>query len=61
MQVYTDADFGTDAEARKSVSGMVTLWEQHPLSWSSKQQTTVTTSTTEAEFVVAAMAAKHGL
>jgi hypothetical protein len=37
------------------------MWGSHPISWTSKQQTLVTTSTTEAEFVAAACASKDGL
>jgi hypothetical protein len=61
MEVYADADFGVDVDARKSISGMVTMWHSHPISWSSKQQSIVTTSTTEAEFVAASTATKHGM
>jgi hypothetical protein len=61
LQVYADADFGVDKDARKSISGIVTMWEQHPISWSSKQQSIVTTSTTEAEYVAAAAGTKQGM
>jgi hypothetical protein len=61
LEVYADADFGVDKDARKSISGMVTMWKQHPISWSSKQQSIATTSTTEAEFVATAAATKQGM
>jgi transposase InsO family protein len=61
MQVYGDADFAGDINTRKSTSGMVVLWGPYLLSWGSRMQSIVTTSTTEAELVAAAFAAKEGL
>jgi hypothetical protein len=59
-QVFADADFGNDKDARKSISGMFIEW-QGPITWASKQQSIVTTSTTEAEFVAVAVATKEAL
>jgi hypothetical protein len=61
MQVYGDADFAGDMNTRKSTSGMVVLWGPYLLSWGSRMQSIVTTSTTEAELVAAAFATKEGL
>lgn len=57
---YADADFATD-QSRKSVSGYVFLLAGGPISWSSKLQRSVTTSTTEAEYVALSYAAKEAV
>jgi hypothetical protein len=40
---------------------MIVTWHGHPISWLSKLQSIVTTTTTEAKFVASATAAKEGL
>jgi hypothetical protein len=50
IQVYTDADFANCTDDRRSYSGYVTLLGGNLLSWRSKKQQTVSTSTTEAEY-----------
>jgi transposase InsO family protein len=61
VHVFTDADFAGERNGRKSTSGLLLRWGDHPITWSSKLQPIVTTSTTEAEFVAAAAAVKEGL
>lgn len=56
---YSDADFGGDKETRKSTSGMVCMFANAPIVWQSKRQQCVSLSTTEAEYVSAASAAKE--
>jgi hypothetical protein len=63
IRLYTDADFANCPDHRKSVSGVYICEETSlsPIAWSSKLQSLVTTSTTEAEFVAAATGVKEGL
>jgi hypothetical protein len=61
LQVYSDADFANNKDTRKSVTGVFVCEHLAPLAWTSKLQSLVTTSTTEAEFVAAASAIKEGL
>ena len=42
---YSDADFAGDIKDRKSTSGYIILMGNSPISWSSKKQTIVATST----------------
>ena len=48
---YSDSDWGTCVDTRKSVSGWVLLMAGAPVSWKSKLQPIVTTSSMEAEYV----------
>lgn len=61
FKVYADADFAGDTDSRKSTTGVMIMWGDHPITWFSKLQPIVTTSTTEAEFVAAATGTKEGL
>lgn len=56
---FSDSDFASDKIDRKSTSGMVFLLGDGPCLMAESQATAVATSTTEAEYVAAAMAAKH--
>ncbi|KAI0995658.1 hypothetical protein K3495_g12524 [Podosphaera aphanis] len=58
--VYTDANWATDKSDRKSISGGAFLYYGEPISWSSKKQTSVTTSSAKAEYISEAMYAKQG-
>jgi len=58
---YTDADFAGDKEDRKSTSGHIFLMGNSPISWYSKKQTIVATSTAEAEFISASECIKKAL
>lgn len=57
MEIYTDSDFAGDLTDRKSTSGNVILWHGAAVSWSSKKQSIVALSSTEAEYVAAATCA----
>jgi hypothetical protein len=61
VEVHGDADFAGHVDTRRSTSGMIVTWHGHSISWLSKLRSIVTTSTTEAEFVASATAAKEGL
>ena len=51
---YCDADFAGDRVERKSTSGSCQLLGENMISWSSKRQSTIALSTTEAEYIAAA-------
>jgi hypothetical protein len=53
---YSDADFAADVDKRRSTTGAVMLMNGAAVLWISKLQSVVATSTTEAEFIAAAMA-----
>ncbi|GKC00221.1 retrovirus-related pol polyprotein from transposon TNT 1-94 [Tanacetum coccineum] len=57
MEVFTDSDFAGDHNDRKSTSGYLVLWDEAAVSWSSKKQSIVALSSTEAEYVAAASCA----
>jgi hypothetical protein len=60
-EMYSDADFAADVDKRRSTTGAVLLMHGAAVLWISKLQSVVATSTTEAEFIAAAMATKEGL
>lgn len=51
VTAYSDSDWAGDINDRKSISGFVIKVNDNPVSWSSKKQKTVATSTAEAEYV----------
>jgi hypothetical protein len=56
---YVGADFAGDLDGRKSSTGFVLLLNGSAVSWCSKKQSSVSTSTAEAEFVATAAAVKE--
>ncbi|KXJ77597.1 hypothetical protein RP20_CCG007147 [Aedes albopictus] len=48
---FADADWATDTSDRKSVSGFLFQVYGNTVSWSSKKQTSVATSSSEAEYI----------
>ncbi|XP_070051893.1 secreted RxLR effector protein 161-like [Nicotiana tomentosiformis] len=56
---YTDSDFQSDRDSRKSISGYVFTIEGGAISWRSIKQSCIADSTMEAEYVAASEAAKE--
>lgn len=61
LESYTDSDYASDVDDRKSTSGYVFLTSSGVVSWLSKKHVIVTLSTTEAEFVAAASTATQAV
>ncbi|XP_058446183.1 uncharacterized protein LOC131427212 [Malaya genurostris] len=51
LVVFADADWGTDVNDRKSVSGLVIKLYGQTVAWSTKKQSSVALSSTEAELM----------
>lgn len=47
---YCDVDWGGDPDTRRSASGFCLFFGNNPISWSAKKQSTVSRSSTEAEY-----------
>jgi hypothetical protein len=58
---YVDADYAGDLDDRRSTTGYVFTLAGGPICWKSMIQSTVAMSTTEAEYVAVAEAAKEAL
>ena len=58
IEIYADADFANRADA-KSISGYACVMNGACLAWSSKKQSMVALSTTEAEYITLTHAAKQ--
>src|SRR5258708_1825511 len=58
---FTDSDYAMDPNTRRSVSGAVFLFAGGPISWRSKLQTSVSQSSTEAEYIASSEAAKEAI
>ena len=58
MEAYCDADHGT-SEDRKSISGIVHILAGGPVSYQSKKQSSIATSSTEAEYMALLFATKE--
>ena len=58
---FTDSDYASDIEDRKSTSGYIFTYGDCVISWNSSKQKTVSLSSTEAEYIGLAQAAKEGI
>jgi hypothetical protein len=56
---YVDADYAGDSDDRRSTTGYVFTLAGGPICWKSMIQSTVAMSTTKAEYMVVAEAAKR--
>ena len=61
LEGYTDSSFQSDVDDYKSVSGFIFCLNGGAVSWKSSKQATTADSTTEAEYIAAAEAAKEGV
>lgn len=58
---YADSDYAGDTGTRKSTSGYIFLMAGAAVSWKSKKQTVVATSSCEAEYVASCLATKEAV
>ena len=58
---YSDADWGSDLDERKSTSGYVFLLNNGAITWSSKKQPCIALSTMEAEYVACSVAVQEAV
>jgi hypothetical protein len=58
---YCDSDYGGDLETRRSTTGHCFMFRGSLISWGSTRQTTVATSTCEAEYMALTEAAKEAI
>ena len=61
VQGYTDSDFQSDIDDRKSISRFVFTLGKGTISWRSRKQDTTADSTTEAEYIATSEAAKEAV
>lgn len=61
MEAFTDADWGSDVDSRRSVSGYVFNMSGGAISWKSHKQATVALSSTEAEYVALGEAVQESI
>ena len=58
---YTNSDFQSDIDSRKSTSGYVFTFGGGAISWRSVKQSSIVDSTMEAEYIAASKAAKEAV
>ena len=61
VEGYTDLDFMTDVDDRKSISECIFLCNEDSVSWKSFKQSIIVDSTMEAEYITASEVAKKAL
>jgi len=59
IKAYSDADYAGDKDSRRSTSGFMITIGNSPISWSSKLQHCVSTSTAESEYYSLSECSKH--
>jgi len=59
LTAYCDADYAADIDDRKSRSGFLLMLNGGPVAWGSRKQMCTANSTTESEYVVAALATQE--
>jgi hypothetical protein len=61
LSAYSDSDWASDPNTRKSRTGYVYLVGSTPISWFSKRQTVIALSSTEAEYIALSECIKRGI
>ena len=61
LRGFVDSDWGGDTDTGKSTTGWVFTLAGSPVSWSSQRQKTVSSSSTEAEYIAASDACKEAV
>ena len=61
MSGYSDADWGSDLDERKSASGYAFLLNNGAITWSSKKQPCIALSTMEAEYVACSVVVQEAV
>ncbi|XP_044475753.1 secreted RxLR effector protein 161-like [Mangifera indica] len=61
LKGYSDSDFQSDVDDRKSTSAFIFVCNGGAVSWKSAKQSTTADSTTEAEYIAASEAAKEAV
>lgn len=61
LRVYVDADYAGDLDTRRSTSGFLFIIGNSPISWYSRLQHCIATSTAEAEYYSLSECGKHTL
>lgn len=61
LRGYSDADYASDLQTRRSTTWYVFSLSNGPVTWASQRQKLVVLSTTEAEYVAASAAAKEAI
>ena len=56
LSAFTDADWASDPDDRRSTSGLLVYLGPNPITWSAKKQLTVFSSSTESEYKALALA-----
>ncbi|UYV65931.1 hypothetical protein LAZ67_3005907 [Cordylochernes scorpioides] len=61
VAMFTDADYGSDTDDRRSYSGMVAVIDGNVINWRSKKQQCVSLSTMESEYIALCHSAKEAV
>lgn len=59
IEIWTDADWGTDVDDRHSFSGYITAIGKNIINWKASKQKCIATSTMEAEYIALSSAVKE--